>query len=102
MAIELTDLVMKMAEASVETEGKAKKAIEGAAEVRKALTKLVSQAQTILDEGSDEGGYEVAFIVDLALKVEEADRRYESLANTAAGSQNRLTLLKELVNQAKG
>lgn len=102
MAIELTDLVMKMAQSQVETERNAKLAVEGASEVRKALTKLVSQVQSILDEGSDEGGYEVAFVVDLALKAEEADRRYESLANTAAGSQNQLTLLKELVEQAKG
>lgn len=101
MAIDFAELVMNMAQAKTEETRNAAAAVEGAAEVRQALTKLARQVESILEGGSDEGGYEVAFVIELALKVEEADRRYESLAGTAADSHRHAKLLEKLVEQAK-
>lgn len=103
MALEIVEMLSKLVSAQSEQKY-AEKLVDGnRMKVRKALEKMISRCQKILDAGDvyPEHGYEVAFLDDALADINEADRRYEVDYSRRTHARNQVDLINGIVEGLK-
>jgi len=99
MALDYTDIIIRLAHAKVELEGAEMRAERAAESFRKRVSRLERQCGTI--EKLDNGVYEVTHIDQLAVGVAEADRGQTEAFMSLSSAQRIVKLLEELAEAAK-
>lgn len=103
MALDITDYVVKLVEAKIETERAEQRVAQDLGHVQGALKTLVSRATAILERGDEnpEQGYEIAFLDSALANVDKADRDHEVSHGSMRAAQEREALLQEIVDGLK-
>ncbi len=101
MALDLTDMVVKMVFAK-QTEETAEKALkQRLEEVRATLVTLRDAVSKIIDNPLDDGSFEICHLDHALAKVNDADRRYEVDHTSMVGAKRQTDLLTEVVEGLK-
>jgi hypothetical protein len=96
-------MVVKLAEAKVETERAEQRVTKDLGTVRAALVTMESRVQRILEEGDESSeGYEIAFLDDALAKINEAELRYGESFIQRTAARRREELLEGVVKTLKG
>lgn len=88
MPLEHAEAAVHVADAQVELNRANELAAALGADVALAITRLIEQAQSVLRAGNDLDGYDVGPVVDLAAKVNDADRDFERASDSAAAQRH--------------
>jgi len=103
MALDFTEMVVKMAKAARESERADERAKSSNDALRRALETLESRTRSIIARRDDdpENVYEVAFLEEALAEVREADRRVEVEHAQAVAARRHHHLLVEIVEGLK-
>lgn len=101
MALEFSDMVVKMVEAKQVLETAEQDTAQRLEDVRAALETLRNRTSKILDNPLEDGSFEIVFLDSMLAKVDEADRRYEVSHTLMVGAKRQADLLTEVVEGLK-
>lgn len=101
MALDLADMVMKMARAKQDATNAEADVKARNDELRKALETLRTRVTNILENPLEDGSFEVAFLDDALAKVNDADRRYEVEHTSMVAARRQAALLEGIVEGLK-